>query len=106
VKEIRPHQKDVVIAKGKASIFFGTPILSVLNHFAVDTLIITGATTSGCVRATAVEAASYDYFVVVPEECVIDRAVQPHKVNLFDIDMKYGDVMPTLEVISYIAKLS
>jgi len=105
VKEIEPRSGDVVIAKGKASIFFGTPMLSVLNHYGVDTLIITGAMTSGCVRSSVVEAASYDYYVIVPEECVADRAVVPHKVNLFDMDMKYADVVSAKEVKEYFANI-
>ncbi len=105
VADIAPHANDVVVAKGKASIFFGTPMLSILNHYAVDTLVITGATTSGCVRGSVVEAASYDYYVIVPEECVADRASVPHKVNLFDINMKYADVIPVSEVIEYFRSL-
>jgi len=104
-EEIRPQEGDVVVAKGKASIFFGTPMLSILNHYRVDTLIVTGAMTSGCVRATVVEAASYDYYVIVPEECVADRATVPHKVNLFDMHMKYADVLPESEVIHYLEGL-
>jgi nicotinamidase-related amidase len=105
VSEIKPHEGDVILAKGKASIFFGTPMLSILNHYGVDTLIVTGVTTSGCVRASVVEAASYDYFVAVPEECVADRAVVPHRVNLFDMDMKYADVVPLSEVLRYLESL-
>src|SRR5579862_1609902 len=82
VNEIKPQGNDIVVAKGKASVFFGTTILTFLNRNNVDTLIITGATTSGCVRATAVDAASYDYYVIIPEECVADRAMTPHNVNL------------------------
>jgi maleamate amidohydrolase len=98
---LRPESRDIVVPKGKASVFFGTTILSYLNRHNIDTLIITGATTSGCVRATVVEAASYDYYVIVPQECVADRAEVPHKVNLFDMDMKYADVIPTKDVIEY-----
>ena len=106
VDEIRPHPDDIVVAKGKASVFFGTTILTFLNGHSIDTLIITGATTSGCVRGTVVDAASYDYYVIVPEECVADRAEVPHKVNLFDMDMKYADVIPTMEVMRYFDSLS
>ena len=105
VEEIKPREADVVIPKGKASVFFGTTLLSYLNRHSIDTLIMTGATTSGCVRGSVVEAASYDYFVIVPEECVADRAEVPHKVNLFDMDMKYADVIPTREVIEYFETL-
>lgn len=106
VEEIKPHASDIVVPKGKASVFFGTTILTYLNRNGVDTLIVTGATTSGCVRATVVEAASYDYYVVVPEECVADRAEVPHIVNLFDMEMKYADVVKTGEVLSYLDSLA
>ena len=106
VEEIRPHEGDIVVAKGKASVFFGTTLLTFLNRNHIDTLIITGMTTSGCVRGTVVDAASYDYFVAIPEECVADRAVVPHKVNLFDMEMKYADVIPLKEVLDYFDSLS
>ncbi|MFI5450453.1 MAG: isochorismatase family protein [Candidatus Bathyarchaeia archaeon] len=105
VDEIKPREGDVVVAKGKASVFFGTTLLTLLNRNHIDTLIITGMTTSGCVRGTVVEAASYDYFVAIPEECVADRAVVPHKVNLFDMEMKYADVIPLKEVLDYFDSL-
>jgi maleamate amidohydrolase len=101
VEEIKPKDGDIVVPKGKASVFFGTTILTFLNHSSIDTLIITGTTTSGCVRGTVVEAASYDYYVTIPEECVADRAEVPHKVNLFDMEMKYADVLPMREVLEY-----
>jgi maleamate amidohydrolase len=106
VDEIKPKSDDIVVPKGKASVFFGTTVLTFLTRNNVDTLIITGTTTSGCVRGTVVEAASYDYYVVIPEECVADRAEVPHKVNLFDMEMKYADVIPTKEVIEYLDHLS
>lgn len=105
VDEIKPQPGDIVVAKGKASVFFGTTLQAFLIRNNIDTLIVTGATTSGCVRGTVVEAASYDYYVVVPEECVADRAEVPHKVNLFDMEMKYADVVPTGEVIDYFVSL-
>ena len=106
VEEIQPQKGDIVVPKGKASVFFGTSILTFLIRNCIDTLIVTGMTTSGCVRGTVVEAASYDYFVVVPEECVADRAQVPHKVNLFDMDMKYADVIPMKEVLAYFDSLN
>lgn len=105
VDEIKPLPGDVILAKGKASVFFGTTFLTFLNRNKIDTLIVTGTTTSGCVRGTVVEAASYDYYVIVPEECVADRAEVPHKVNLFDMEMKYADVIPMSEVINYLDSL-
>jgi nicotinamidase-related amidase len=68
-------------------------------------VIIAGTTTSGCVRATAVDAAQYNYRAIVPEECVWDRGQLTHKVNLFDIQMKYGDVKETATVIDYVRSL-
>jgi maleamate amidohydrolase len=102
---LKPGKDDIVVPKGKASVFFGTTILTFLIRNSIDTLIVTGAMTSGCVRGTVVEAASYDYYVVIPEECVADRAEVPHKVNLFDMEMKYADVIPTSQVIEYFEKL-
>ena len=102
VDEIAPRAGDVVIPKPKASVFFGTNLLGTLQYHQIDTLLITGATTSGCVRATVVDAASYNYFVAIPEECVADRARVPHKVNLFDMHMKYADVIPMKEVLKYL----
>src|SRR6266850_489681 len=99
---VKPAAADIVITKSKPSAFFGTPLASMLTYLGVDTLIVTGMVTSGCVRATVIDAFSYNYIVVVPEECVADRGVLPHKVNLFDIQMKYGDVLPLDDVIAYL----
>ena len=104
-KEISPRSGDLVIRKSKPSVFFATSLLSSLVSLGVDTLIITGCTTSGCVRATVVDAFSYNYHVVVVEECAFDRSMTPHKVNLFDISQKYGDVMPLTTVEDYIKSL-
>jgi maleamate amidohydrolase len=98
VEEVKPHDGDLLIPKNHPSAFFGTPMLSYLIGMEIDTLILTGCTTSGCVRATAIDAKSYSYRVIVPEECVYDRGIDSHKVNLFDIDSKYGDVMPLQDV--------
>jgi len=94
--------EDLVIVKKYASGFFGTYLASTLTMKTVDTLIVTGMTTSGCVRATVVDAFSYNYVVVVPEECVADRGELPHKVNLFDIQQKYGDVLALDDVLTYL----
>jgi len=99
---IAPMQDDIVFAKAKPSIFFGTQLVSMLNFLYVDTLIITGMVTSGCVRATVVDAFSYNYRVIVPEECVADRCQVAHQINLFDIDSKYGNVNPLDEVLAYL----
>jgi maleamate amidohydrolase len=84
---------DTLITKQFASAFFGTALSSLLAAEGCDTVIITGATTSGCVRATAVDAVQHGYRAIVPRECVGDRAQAPHEANLFDIQQKYGDVV-------------
>ncbi len=93
---------DPVITKKYGSSFFGTSLNSMLRAMGVDTRIITGASTSGCIRATCIDAISLGYYSVVPRECVGDRASRPHGSNLFDIDAKYSDVIPTNEVIDYL----
>lgn len=105
VDEIAPQHGDVVIEKRKASAFFGTLLQSVLTYWNTDTVIVTGLTTGGCIRATVVDAASYNYYVIIPEECVADRATLAHKVNLFDMHMKYADVLSVEETISHISKV-
>jgi nicotinamidase-related amidase len=105
VKEIAPHEDDIVILKDKPSVFFGTPLMSYLHELQVDTLLVAGTTTSGCVRATVVDAFSYNFKVVVVEECVFDRGQASHKVNLFDMQAKYADVAPLETVLHYLVEL-
>ncbi len=105
VKEIAPREKDLVIQKWRPSVFFGTPLVSILNSLEVDTLVFCGTSTSGCVRASVVDAYSYGYKVVVIEECVFDRAEVSHKINLFDIHSKYGNVVPLSETLEYISRI-
>jgi nicotinamidase-related amidase len=100
--ELSPAPTDIMLPKRHPSVFFGTALTSYLIDRGIDTLIITGATTSGCVRATAVDAFAYGYKVVVPYEAVFDRVKTSHLVNLFDIDSKYGDVVSTDEVVAYL----
>jgi nicotinamidase-related amidase len=106
VREIAPHEGDIVILKDKPSVFFGTPLMSYLHELQVDTLLVAGTTTSGCVRATVVDAFSYNFKVVVVEECVFDRGQTSHKVNLFDMQAKYADVVPLEAALSYLDDLS
>lgn len=87
------------------SAFFGTHLASTLTSMGIDILIVTGATTSGCVRASVVDALSHGFRPIIPEESVGDRAQEPHAANLFDMDSKYGDVIPLAEVLSYIDSL-
>src|SRR3712207_918801 len=91
-----------VLNKLFASGFFGTGLSSLLTAAGIDTLIITGASTSGCVRATAVDALQYGFRPVVPSEAVGDRNPDAHKANLYDIDAKYGDVVPVRETLDYL----
>lgn len=97
--ELSPAEGDVIFEKYKPSIFFGTQLESMLNSEGADTVIVTGMTTSGCVRATVVDAFSYNYQVIVPEECVADRSQVSHETSLFDMSMKYADVLPLDDVM-------
>jgi maleamate amidohydrolase len=99
---IAPGEAEPVLNKLFASGFFGTGLSSLLTAAGVDTLIITGASTSGCVRATAVDALQYGFRPVVPREAVGDRNPDAHAANLYDIDAKYGDVAPTEDVLEYL----
>jgi nicotinamidase-related amidase len=99
---IAPLPTDTVIPKTKPSAFFGTPLSSYLTALGVDTVVVTGGTTSGCVRATVVDAFSQNLRVAVPIEAVFDRARVPHIANLLDIDSKYGDVLPTASLIEHL----
>jgi maleamate amidohydrolase len=102
VEELKPQYGEIVISKKKPSAFFGTPLNSYLTANQVDSLIVTGCTTSGCVRATVIDAFSNNYRVVVPEECSFDRGIASHAINLFDMQQKYADVVPIEEVIKYL----
>lgn len=90
---------EVLLEKKFASCFFGTHLASYLSFKQVDTLLVTGFTTSGCVRASVVDALQHGLRVIVPRECVGDRAEGPHTANLIDIEGKYGDVLPLEEVL-------
>jgi isochorismate hydrolase len=102
VEEIAPQQGDIIVRKQKPSAFFGTPLISMLNEVLADSVLVTGTTTSGCVRASVIDAFSYNLKVSVIEECVFDRGQASHKINLFDMAMKYADVIPLKEAIEYI----
>lgn len=105
VDEVAPFDGDLFIEKRKPSAFFGTPLMSHLTYLRADSLILTGTTTSGCVRATAVDAISYDLKVTIPHEAVFDRSELSHKVTLLDVHMKYADVTDTDEVVRYLEDL-
>jgi nicotinamidase-related amidase len=104
-REIAPEASDVILQKPNRSAFFGTPLMSLLNEIDADTVLITGCTTSGCVRATAMDAFAYKFRVAIVEECVFDRIEISHKVTLFDLSMKYADVVSLAETREYIRGL-
>jgi nicotinamidase-related amidase len=99
-----PRQgKDALVVKKGASAFFGTDVGASLAARGVDTVLVCGATTSGCVRASVVDAVQYGFNVLVPRPCVGDRAAGPHEANLFDIDAKYADVIELDDALAYVA---
>jgi maleamate amidohydrolase len=99
-----PMPGEIVLEKASASAFFSTPLMAGLNARDVDTLIITGESTSGCVRASVIDAFSYSFKVVIAEECVYDRHQACHAVNLFDMHQKYATVLPLAEIKEWIAQ--
>jgi nicotinamidase-related amidase len=102
VDEVAPIDGEVVLRKTAPSAFWGTPLAGHLTSLGADTAIVAGETTSGCVRATVVDAKSHRYKVLVPEECVFDRDEASHAINLFDMEEKYADVIPLDDTISYL----
>jgi nicotinamidase-related amidase len=106
VAEVAPRPEDLVLAKAAPSAFFGTHLASHLIAHGVDTVIVTGGTTSGCVRATVVDSHSYRFRTIVPIEAVFDRADTPHRASLFDMAMKYATVMPARDAEAYIAEIA
>ncbi|MFN8557053.1 MAG: isochorismatase family protein [Dehalococcoidia bacterium] len=103
VREVAPEPGDVLIPKKHPSAFFGTPMASYLIDKDVDTLLVCGCTTSGCVRASVADAFAYNFRAAVIEECVYDRGGLSHAVNLFDIQSKYADVLWLDEALAYLA---
>jgi len=101
-----PGDGELVITKQYASAFFGTSLAATLTANGVDTLIIAGCTTSGCIRATAVDALQNGFRGICVRECCGDRHDGPHEANLFDINAKYGDVIPKAEALEYLNGLS
>jgi maleamate amidohydrolase len=104
VDELTPLPEEMIIEKKYASAFFGTHLAATLTSQRIDTLIMVGCSTSGCIRASAVDGMQYGFRVIVPRECVGDRAPGPHEANLFDIDGKYGDVVGVDEVLAYLKR--
>ncbi len=103
---LAPSADEPVITKLFASAFFGTPLASLLASAGCDGVIVTGASTSGCIRATAVDALQHGYRVTVPREAVGDRNPAAHEANLYDVDAKYGDVVSLEEVLDRLGLLA
>lgn len=101
-KGVEPGKGELLITKNYASAFFGTSLAATLTAAGIDTLLITGCTTSGCIRATAVDTVQNGFRPIVIRECVGDRHDGPHEANLFDINAKYGDVISKAEALKYI----
>jgi nicotinamidase-related amidase len=102
IEEVAPIAGEVVLRKAAPSGFWGTPLAGHLNYLGVDTLLVAGETTSGCVRATVVDGCSYRFRMIVVEECVFDRHESAHALNLFDMHNKYADVLPLDEVETWL----
>jgi maleamate amidohydrolase len=98
-------ERDIVMAKRMASAFFETMVPSLMTFHRIDTVIVTGGSTSGCVRATAVDSLSRSYRTIIPEECVADKHESPHFANLYDLAVKYADVVPAASVESWLMSL-
>lgn len=103
---VEPLHYELVIRKQYASAFFGTALASILTASRIDTIVMAGCSTSGCVRASAVDGVQHGFRVIVPHDCVGDRHPDPHNANLFDIDSKYGDVVEKADVIAYFENIS
>ena len=99
---LEPREDETVVLKKGASGFFGTNLASVLVSQGIDSVVLCGATTSGCIRATAVDLLQYGWPTLVPRECVGDRAQAPHDANLFDIQAKYADVVSVEDALAYL----
>lgn len=96
------REDETVILKKGASAFFGTNLSAILATQKVDTVVLCGATTSGCIRATAIDLLQNGYPALLPRECVGDRAPEPHEANLVDLQAKYADVVPLEDALSYL----
>lgn len=95
-------KRDTIMNKRMASAFHETHLPSLLNFHRIDTVIVTGGSTSGCVRATVVDSLSHGFRTIVPEECTADRHESPHFANLYDMQVKYADVVPVARVFAYL----
>ncbi|KIZ47833.1 MULTISPECIES: isochorismatase family protein [Rhodopseudomonas] len=105
VHEVAPLPGELLLPKTQASAFFGTPLVTYLIGGGIDSLVVTGCTTSGCVRASVVDACALNFKSIVPSDAVYDRSPTSHAVNLFDIASKYADVAPTQAVLQRLRRL-
>lgn len=99
------RKTDVILNKRMASAFHETNLGSLFSFHKIDTVVVTGGSTSGCVRATVVDSLQRSFRTIVPEECVADKHESPHFANLYDMALKYADVVPVAEVLEYLKKL-
>jgi maleamate amidohydrolase len=103
--ELSVLDEDIVLVKKMPSAFFNTDLTNILIKKRIDTVIVAGCTTSGCVRATAVDSFSYGFRTIVAKECVGDQGLEPHRANLFDINNRYGDIVGNEEIIDWFSRL-
>ena len=99
------HKRDIIINKRMASAFFETNLGSIFTFHGVDTVVVTGGSTSGCVRATALDSLQRSFRTIVPEETTADKHESPHFANLYDMAVKYADVLPVAEVLAGVANI-
>jgi maleamate amidohydrolase len=99
IEQVSPMPGEAVLRKSSPSVFWGTPLAAHLNYLGVDTILVAGESTSGCVRATVVDGCTYRYRMIVVEECVFDRHEATHAINLFDMHQKYADVLSLAEAL-------
>ncbi len=104
IPEVAPIEGEVMLRKAAPSAFWGTPVTGHLTALGVDTVIVAGESTSGCVRASVVDGCTNRYRMVIAEECVFDRHEAPHAINLFDMNQKYADVLAVDEIIEWMQK--
>lgn len=97
---------DLLVIKKAPSIFFSTPVTTILNKHCVDTVILAGANTSGCIRASTIDSFSHGYRTILPRECIADQGLEPHEANLRDVDIRYADVLPAAKVIDYLSRIT
>lgn len=103
---LSPIENEPIVIKKYPSAFFGTEVSTLLTTKGVDTVIVTGCTTSGCVRATIIDSFSYGFKTIVPEECVGDQSKEQHRSNLFDVNARYADVVSKKRVVAYFKSIT